>query len=511
MENDLIRLEKVTKRFGGVTALNNVSFSIGKGEVHAVVGENGAGKSTLMKILAGNYTPDSGTIFLRGEEVKINDPLEARRLGVSIVYQELNLFPDLTATANIFLNREPLRMGLMNEREMEAETQRVFDLMGVTIDPCAKVGKLSVGERQQVEIARTIQQQSEIIIMDEPNSALTLHETERLFEIIRRLREQGITVIYVSHRLEEVFTIADRITVFRDGQYQGTWQTRATSIPRIVEQMIGRRLEEAFPDRPEIPADASVVLDVRDLVVGNTGPISFQVRAGEILGFAGLEGAGVMDVFRVLFGLDVPASGEVIYQDRKQNVRNPSEAIKLGWGLIPVSRREQGLMIDWSIRRNSTLVILDRLLNRLGLIDRAKEGRAAQDYVKQLNIATDSLDKKVINLSGGNQQKVVVAKWLATGPKLLILADPTRGVDVGAKAEIYRLCDQLARQGLALLFTSSEVTEIIGLCDRTLAFYKGKVLQEFQRSGTTKAAVMQVIASGASGEDELISAEQSAD
>jgi ribose transport system ATP-binding protein len=225
------------------------------------------------------------------------------------------------------------------------------------------------------------------------------------------------------------------------------------------------------------------------------------MRAGEILGFAGLEGAGVMDVFRVLFGLDMLTGGEVIYQHKKQTVRNPSEAIKLGWGLIPVSRREQGLMIDWSIRKNETLVILDKLLNRLGLIDRSREMHTAQDYIQQLNITTDSLDKRVINLSGGNQQKVVVAKWLATGPKVLILADPTRGVDVGAKAEIYRLCDQLARQGLALLFTSSEVTEIIGLCDRTLAFYKGKVLEEFQRVGTTKAAVMQVIASGAGSKD----------
>ena len=505
MDNELIRLEKVTKRFGGVTALNNVSFSIAKGEIHAVVGENGAGKSTLMKILAGNYTPDSGEIFLRGEPVKIADPLDARRLGISIVYQELNLFPDLSAAGNIFVNRElRLPSGLMNEKKMAAETRRVFDMMGVTINPAVKVGKLSVGERQQVEIARTIQQESDIIIMDEPNSALTMHETERLFEIIRRLQAQGITVIYVSHRLEEVFNIADRITVMRDGSYQGTWKIKETTIPRIVEQMIGRRLEEAFPDRPGIPADAPLVLEVCDLVVGNTGPISFKVHAGEILGFAGLEGAGVMDVFNVLFGLTPPSGGEVIYQDKQQTVHTPSEAIKLGWGLIPVSRREQGLMLDWSIRRNSTLVILDHLLNKVGLIDRAREARTAQDYIRQLNIATDSLDKRVINLSGGNQQKVVVAKWLATGPKMLILADPTRGVDVGAKAEIYRLCDQLAREGLALLFTSSEVEEIVNLCDRTLAFYKGKALKEFSHSEATKAKVMQVIASGAESSEETL-------
>lgn len=500
MDGELIRLENVTKRFGGVTALNNVSFSIDEGEIHAVVGENGAGKSTLMKILAGNHLPDDGEIYLHGERVKINDPLEARRLGISIVYQELNLFHDLTATANIFINREATSLGgLMKEKEMEAEAKRVFETMGVDIDPCAKVVKLSVAERQQVEIARTLQQQSDIIIMDEPNSALTQHETDRLFEIIHRLREKGITIIYVSHRLEEVFHIAGRISVIRDGNYQGTWRIADTSIPNIVNAMIGHSLEESFPDRPPLGDELPVTVEVKDLVCGPVGPINFQVRAGEILGFAGLEGSGVMEVFRALFGLSAPTRGEVLYENIRQNVKNPTEAIKLGWGLIPMSRREQGLMVDWSIRKNETVVILDRLLNRLGLIDRSRERSTAKKYIDQLNIATDSIDKKVINLSGGNQQKVVVAKWLATGPKVLILADPTRGVDVGAKAEIYRLCDQLAKQGLALLFTSSEVDEIVGLCDRTLAFYKGKILHEFTRSESTKSAIMQVIAGGANG------------
>ncbi len=367
-QQEIIRLENITKRFGGVTALNDVSFSMAKGEVHAVVGENGAGKSTLMKILAGVHSQDTGHIVLSGTPVTIQSPLDARGKGVSIVFQELNLFPDLSAAANIFINCElPARLGRIDRKAMDAAAQQVFAMMEIDIDPRIKVKKLSVGERQLVEIARTLQAQSEIIILDEANSALTQHETERLFEIIRHLRDQGITIIYVSHRLEEVFTIADRITVLRDGRYQGTWRTTETTIPQVVEAMIGRRLEEAFPNRPPVPAAAEVLLEVRDLGQGKVGPVSFQVRAGEILGFAGLEGSGVESVFRVLFGLDPLTTGEVIYGDQSRHVRSPAEAIKLGWGLIPANRREQGLMIDWSIRKNTTLVILDKLLNRLGL------------------------------------------------------------------------------------------------------------------------------------------------
>ncbi len=497
----LIRLEHISKRFGGVTALDGVSFTIARGEVHALVGENGAGKSTLMKILAGVYQADSGSIELDGKPAVIKDPVDARRHGVSIVFQELNLFPHLTVAGNIFANRELVSAGLLDERTMNKEAQRVLDSMGVTtISPKTKVGKLAVSERQLVEIARTLQQESGIIIMDEPNSALTQHETERLFDLIRRLRDEGITTIYVSHRLEEVFSIADRISVLRDGQYQGTWRIADTSIPQIVEQMIGRRLEESFPVRQPLPADRAVVLRVNDLTKEHRlGPISFEVRAGEILGFAGLEGSGVDDVFRILFGLDEMTTGKIVYRDSESVIRSPAEAIKQGWGLIPANRREQGLMMDWSIRKNTTLVILDQLLSRLGLISRTADRNKAEEYVRRLDVATDSVDKKVINLSGGNQQKVVVAKWLASGPKLLILNDPTRGIDVGAKSEIYHLCSQLAEQGLALLFSSSEIDEIVGLSDRILAFYKGQVLTEFPGHTATKSDIMRVIAGGATG------------
>jgi ABC-type sugar transport system ATPase subunit len=495
---DMIRLETISKRFGGVLALDDVSFSIAKGEIHAVVGENGAGKSTLMKILAGVYQPDHGSIYLRDEAVQISDPLQARELGVSIVFQELNLFPHLSVSANIFANRElQTGLGLLNSRKMNRETKNILNLMGVHLKPDDKVGDLSVGEKQLVEIARTLQQRSEIIIMDEPNSALNAQESERLFELLQRLRASGLTIIYVSHRLEEVFSIADRISVIRDGHFQGTWNVKETSIPEIISTMIGRRLEESFPDRQEISGEAPVVMRVENLCKGEAiGPISFDLRAGEIVGFAGLEGSGIDEIFRILFGLERPTAGDIVYSSGAPRPRNPFQAIKQGLALIPANRRDEGLMTNWSIRRNTSLAVLDQLLDKLGLVDRRAERRLTVDYVRRLNVATDSIDKRVINLSGGNQQKVVVAKWLATGPTILILNDPTRGIDVGAKSEIYRLCDELAKSGLALLFTSSEVEETIGVADRLLVLYRGTILKEFKRQDASKADVMYWVSGG---------------
>jgi ABC-type sugar transport system ATPase subunit len=496
--DEIIRLDRVTKRFGGITAVNDVSFGIARGEIHAVVGENGAGKSTIMKMLAGVHRPDGGTLVLRGETVIIADPLQARHLGVSIVFQELNLFPHLTVAGNVFANREmTVGPGLLDERQMIAATARVLDEMGVALDPRAKVGKLSVAEKQLVEIARTLEQQSDIIIMDEPNSALSAAETERLFTLLRRLRDNGLTVIYVSHRLEEVFAIADRISVIRDGRYQGTWPVAETTIPDVIAQMIGRRLGETFPRREPVPAEAPVAVAVRGLrVEPRVGPVDFEARAGEILGFAGLEGSGVGEVFHVLFGLAKPTAGEVAYKSRTTPPRSPFEAIRQGFALVPANRRDEGLMTGWSIRRNASLAVLDKLLDRLRLIDRGRERGLANESVRKLNVATDSIDKRVINLSGGNQQKVVVAKWLATGPEILILNDPTRGIDIGAKSEIYALCDELARQGLALLFTSSEIEETLGVCDRVLVFHNGRVIREFARGKATKADVMAWVAGG---------------
>ncbi|MCA9878276.1 MAG: sugar ABC transporter ATP-binding protein, partial [Thermomicrobiales bacterium] len=474
---------------------------------------NGAGKSTLMKILSGVYQPDSGALVLRGEPVAISDPLQARKLGVSIVFQELNLFPHLTVAGNIFANREStVGPGLLNERQMVAATQKILGEMGVPLNPHARVGRLSVAEKQLVEIARTLQQESDIIIMDEPNSALSAAETERLFTLLRRLRDRGLTIIYVSHRLEEVFAISERISVIRDGRYQGTWNIAAITIPEVIAQMIGRRLGDAFPQREPVLPDAPVALSVQDLRAGREmGPVAFEVRAGEILGFAGLEGAGVADVFNVLFGLEKPRSGHVVYRGRNTPPRSPFDAIRQGFALVPANRRDEGLMTSWSVRRNTSLAVLDKLLDRLGLIDRSAERKLANEYVRKLNVATDSIDKRVINLSGGNQQKIVVAKWLATGPEILILNDPTRGIDVGAKSEIYALCDELARSGLALLFTSSEIEETLGVCDRILVFHKGRIIREFARGEATKADVMHWIAGGTAADVARVEAAEGED
>jgi ABC-type sugar transport system ATPase subunit len=487
----MIRLEHIDKRFGGVQALRDVSFSIASGEIHALVGENGAGKSTLMKILAGIYQPDSGQVYLRGEPVTLHTPLDARRAGVSIVSQELALFPHLSIAANIFVNREEtVAGGILNKRAMRTASRQVLQEMGVGLDPARKVGTLAVGEKQLVEIARTLQQQSEIVIMDEPNSALNAHESERLFEILRRLRDRGLTIIYVSHRLEEVFAISDRITVVRDGRYQGTWDIAETSIPQVITAMIGRRLEGTFPERPPVPAEAPEVMTVEHLSAEpGLHDVSFTLRAGEILGFAGLEGSGIGEIFDVLFGLRAASGGTIAYSDGRARPRSPFEAVRRGLALVPANRRDEGLMTEWSIRRNTSLAVLDRLLVALGVIDRRAERKLAGDYVRRLNVATDSIDKRVVNLSGGNQQKVVLAKWLATGPTVLVLNDPTRGVDVGAKSEIYQLCDELAQQGIALIFTSSEIEETIGMCDRVMIMYRGRMINEFARGEATKAHV----------------------
>ena len=496
---EMIRLEHIDKRFGGVAALRDVSFSIARGEIHALVGENGAGKSTLMKILAGIYSPDGGRIYLRGEPVALDSPLQARQAGVSIVSQELALFPHLSIAANIFANREATRGGVvLDKRTMREDARRVLREMGVALDPMRKVGTLTVGEKQLVEIARTLHQQSDIVIMDEPNSALNAHESERLFEILRGLRARGLTIIYVSHRLEEVFAISDRITVVRDGRYQGTWTIAETSIPRIIAAMIGRRLEESFPSRPPVPEATPVVLSVGSLAAEPAlRDVSFDLRAGEILGFAGLEGSGIDEIFDVLFGLRAPSGGSLAYADGRRQATSPFEAIRHGLALVPANRREEGLMTSWSIRRNTSLPVLDRLLVALGVIDRRGERRLAADYVRRLSIATDSIDKRVTNLSGGNQQKVVLAKWMATGPTILLLNDPTRGVDVGAKAEIYSLCGELARAGLALLFTSSEMEETVGLCDRVMIMYRGRAIRELGKGQASKADVAYWVSGGA--------------
>ena len=490
----LLKLDGIDKRFGGVHALENVSFDVISGEVHAVVGENGAGKSTLMKILAGSYQPDSGEIRLEGQKVAFHNPRDSYAAGINIIYQEFYKFPALSVIANIFAGRELNGRVMLNEKEMRSRAMQVFERMGVEIDPDATVKNLTVAEQQLVEIAKALVYEGKLVIMDEPNSSLTDKETQALFQIIRRLKEQGVTILYVSHRLEEVFQISDRVTVLRDGKYVGTWKTAETNIPYIISQMIGRTLSKAFPTVPDLQLDARKILDVRGLSKpGRLDNVSFDVREGEVLGFAGLEGCGIRDLFLVLFGLEKSVSGEVIYLDKKMNIHFSSDAIQNNWGLIPANRRDHGLLMNWSLKENVAVVILKRLLNFLGLVNERRLSNTAETYIQQLNISTDSIDKKVFDLSGGNQQKVVIAKWLATEPKVLILDDPTRGIDVGAKAEIYQLIHDLALQGLAILLSSSEIDEVLNLSQRVLVMRQGSIIKEFTHKEADKAEVMRYV------------------
>ncbi len=490
----ILKLDNIDKHFGGVHALRNVSFSIRKGEVHAIVGENGAGKSTLMKILAGTYQPDQGKIYLEGEEVTFNNPHQAHEAGINIIYQEFYCFPSLDVVANVFAGREINKKVFLDEKEMRQRTCDVFNRIGVNIDLSATVRNLSVADQQIIEIAKALVYQGKLVIMDEPNSALTDKETQALFEIIQRLKKHGITVLYISHRLEEVFQISDRITVLRDGNYMGTWERGKTDIPFIISQMIGRKLDEAFPEIAEVSARAAPILEVNGLKFSEyLEDIHFRVKPGEILGFAGLEGSGIRELFHILFGLEKHTAGEILFQGKPQRIDFPNKAIKVGWGLIPANRRDHGLIMRWSIKENISLVILKRLLSLLGLINQRRVDGLTSEYIQKLRIMTDSAEKSVLDLSGGNQQKVVISKWLATQPKILILDDPTRGIDVGAKSEIYYLIKDLAKQGLAILFNSSEIDEVLGLSHRILVMRQGKIIKEFTHVNADKLNVLRYV------------------
>jgi len=501
---EILRLEHITKRFGGVTALNDVGLQVNVGEIHAVVGENGAGKSTMMKLLAGVEQPDNGKIFINGKEVQISSPKVSEDFGIAMVFQELNLFPPLSVAANIFITNELKTASVfLNENAMYLKAKEILSSLMVDIDPRTKVRSLNTGNRQIVDIARAIFMGTKVIIMDEPNSALNQFETKALFDIIFKLKSRGITIMYVSHRLEEVFTIADRISVLRDGRYIGTWDKEKTSIEEIVSNVVGRKLGEIFPIRPVNEGPRKKILSVSGLQINeNTKPIQFEVIKGEVLGFAGLSGSGIEDVFKILFGLKKTRKPFVmVYKGQTITKQTPSDLIKKGWAYIPASRREEGLMLDWSILKNVSLVIIEKLINRFGLLDLGKENRVSRQYISQFSISTDSLQKKANNLSGGNQQKVVLAKWLATNPNLLILNDPTRGIDVGTKQEIYRLMSDWAQKGFTILWTSSEIEEILGMSDRIFVFYKGSFIREFNSKQVLKEEVMRYVLSGEELED----------
>jgi ribose transport system ATP-binding protein len=485
-----VEVVDLRKAYGGIQALTGVDLAIAPGTVHAVVGENGAGKSTLMKILAGAVQPDGGEVRVDGVAVRFASPADARKVGLGIVYQELSLFPERSILANLFPDDQPTRLGLVDRTEMRRRAAPVLARIGLDVDPDTLVGELGVGERQLVELSRLLIEQPSVLILDEPNSALNERETRRLFAILRELSAGAMTIIYVSHRLEEVFDIADRITVLRNGALVTTQDRAATTIPRVVEAMVGTSPAALFPERPSTrpgvtgaggaagaaggSGTASIV--VEGLTVDDElRDVSFSVQAGQIVGLAGLEGSGVATLLGVLFGTRRADAGTIRFADGRNAPPSPTAAARRRISLVPADRRHQGLMLERSLAMNIAQVAVGTLPSRRPWLDRRAMGRAARRQIEALRIHTDGPNAIVGRLSGGNQQKVVLGKWLEVAPAVFLLDDPTRGVDVGAKREIYRLIRELADSGRTVLFRSTELTEIVGLADRILVLYRGRL------------------------------------
>jgi len=494
----IIEARRITQRFPGVKALDDVSLTVARGETHAIVGENGAGKSTLMKILAGINCGYEGELRIAGAPVRFRSTRDAEAAGVSIIHQELNLVDELSVTANIFLGREIRnRLGFLDERAMHEKTRELLHPLGCELDPQSRVGKLRVGDQQLVEIAKALLLENDILIMDEPTSALTGAETERLFHVISRLKSRGVTILYISHKLDEVFLLADQITVLRDGRLIETVAPDETDVTAVTHLMVGREMEavEFVETRPV----GKEVLRVEKLKLASPSQadrwqledISFSLHAGEIVGIAGLLGAGRTELLEVLFGLaSTPVEGRIVLNGREVLFDHPQEALRAGLALVTEDRKRLGLFENFDVRENITLSSLAEI-TRGGLLSGKEETRAAEASISQLGIRTAGTDAAVTELSGGNQQKCIIARWLRTQPQVLLLDDPTRGIDVGAKAEIYRLADQLCRQGIAILVTSSELPELLTLCDRILVLSEGRLTGEFSREQATEERLME--------------------
>jgi ribose transport system ATP-binding protein len=492
MGDVILEMEGITKTFPGVQALNHCQFELRSGEVHALVGENGAGKSTLMKILAGIYRKDAGRILYKGQEVDIPSPGAAQHLGISMIHQELNLMPHLTVAQNIFIGREPRRgvRWVLDEKEVNRNTRRWLEMLHLKLDPRTKVADLTVAKQQMVEIAKALTFNSEILIMDEPTAALTEAEIDELFRIIRQLRDKGVGVVYISHRLEELKQISDRVTVMRDGRYIDTVDTQAATVNQIISMMVGRTIYEAAPELPE-NASPEVALQVRNLNRrGVLKDINFELRRGEILGFAGLMGAGRTEVARAIFGADPIDSGELIVMGKAVHVKSPRDAVKNGIGYLSEDRKRYGLTLKMDVENNIVLAAFSKFLGLLGWVDQQKTRQTASQYVQALSIKTPGLGQKVKNLSGGNQQKVIIGKWLTADTDILIFDEPTRGIDVGAKSEIYKLLNDLAKQGKAIIMISSELPEILRMSHRVIVMCEGRITGELDIREATQEQIM---------------------
>jgi len=480
--NYIIEMNHISKNFTGVKALQDVQLNVERGEIHALIGENGAGKSTLMKILAGAYAKDEGTIIIDGKEAKVSTPRAMIDLGVSVIYQEFMLAPDLSVAENIFIDKLSSSGLFINWKDLNRKAKEQLTKIGFGhIDPNKKVGELSVAYQQIVEICKCLAKNSKVLVFDEPTAVLTHSETQNLLELIRKLKEDGVTIVYISHRLEELFAISDKITVLKDGKYVDTVETSKITKEKLVTLMVGREIAQLFPERNSNIQEE--ILRVENLSTATlVDEVSFTLRKGEVLGFSGLVGSGRTETMRAIFGADKKTAGKIIYFGKEVTIKSPKAAIKLGIGLLPEDRKSQGLLLKQSIRINTTLVTDQGD----GLINHQKEKSRVKDLLAQIATKYGSTEDNVDSLSGGNQQKVALSKWLAIEKKVLIIDEPTRGVDVGAKTEIYRIINKLAEEGIAIIIISSEMAEIIGTCDRAIVMREGKMVGELPKEDLTE-------------------------
>ena len=490
MRETILELKNITKIFPGTIALDKVNFDLRKGEIHALIGENGAGKSTLIKIISGILLPNSGEIYLDGKLVNISNPLIAQHYGIAAIQQEPTIFPDLNVAENVFMGHMEYDRFTkrLKWKKMYEATEKLLKALEVKLNPREKVKNLSIANQQLVEIVKALSLNSRILIMDEPTSALTLHEVDELFGIIKQLQNSGTSIIYISHRIEETFEIADRVTVLRDGHYIGTRNVSETNVDELIRMMIGRTLSNIFP-KTNIEK-GETVLKVESLTKEDQfNNISFELHKGEILGFAGLVGAGRTEVARAIFGLETNVYGNIFINNEKIHIKSPSAALAHGIAYLPEDRQQQGLILPMDITKNITLPILDKLV-KLGWLNNDREITTAKKYATMLDVKAPGLWQKVLQLSGGNQQKVVLAKWLATNPKVLILDEPTKGIDVGAKAAVHKFMNELASHGLGIMMISSELPEILGMSDRIVVMCEGRITAVFERNEATQDKIL---------------------
>ena len=492
MNEVILQMKDIEKRFAGVHALKSVQFELRAGEVHALMGENGAGKSTLIKVLCGIHKRDSGEIVYFGEDVHFNGIADSQKVGISVIHQELNMMNHLTVAQNLFIGREPRNGPFIDDAKMIRDAKALFEKVGVKIDPTTQLGNLTVGKQQMVEIVKAISHDCKLLVLDEPTAALTIPEVEELFKIMRELKEKGIGMIYISHRMDEITRISDRVTVMRDGEYVGTVNTADVTKDDIVKMMVGRVIMGEQKTQSNVPADAPVLLEVKNMNAGKeVKNVSFQLRKGEILGFAGLMGAGRTEVVRALYGADPRQTGEIFLDGRKVKIKTPKQAVDHGICYLSEDRKRFGLMLDKSVTENTTIASVDDFITA-GLINDGKMKEASAEYNAKLRTKTPSMEQLLKNLSGGNQQKVIIARWLLKNCDIFIFDEPTRGIDVGAKSEIYSLMDELVKQGKSIIMISSELPEVLRMSDRIVVMCEGRKTGELDISQATQENIMQL-------------------